>query len=219
MRAAGWLPAHLGASSQQPAPAGRAHEVAILRHRVEGPPHLGRHAARRHHRLAGRALSLAADAQRRVRGGRARLGLRSASHPGGPARGGGARARSARVRGGERHDAAQARGRRALRDRGTVRQHARRTGRADRGLLDGRGSRGRSPGGAARRPRRRWHRGRFPELRSRTHGSSRAAGAGRPTSRAPISSSTRPPSGTKSSSSSVRGRRSSTSRIRRPRRP
>ena len=53
--------------------------------------------------------------------------------------------------------------------------------------------------------------------RSRRHGSSRGEERGRRTSRTPISSSTRPRSATRCSSSCAPGRRSSTSRTRRPR--
>ena len=97
--------------------------AARLRLRMIG----GAHAARRAARRPGRALALAADAERRVRGARARLGVRRARRRAGAARGRGARARGARLRRRERDDPAQDAPSRALCDEadGDVGQHAR----------------------------------------------------------------------------------------------
>ena len=174
--------------------------------------------ARRHHRLAGRALALAADAERRLRGARARLGIRAAADAARAARRRPSGSRRARLRRRERDDAAQARGRAALRDRCALGEHARRPGRPGRRLDDGRRDSRRAPTeklrwSSATAARRRHSREALPQ-RTPVLAADRLA-AGRRAAR--TSSSTQPPHATRCSSRSARARRSSISRTRRPR--
>ena len=141
-------------------------------------------------RLADVALALAADAERRVRSARARLGLRTAPHASRAAWRRSPRACRRGLRRRERDDPAQGGGDRALRRAGRVRrarrlrQHARDRGRAGARLIDGRACgdvADRGVGKTRARPRdrrrRESRRGRAGG-RGRRRGRRRAAGPG-----------------------------------------
>src|SRR5581483_6571290 len=98
------------------------------------------HQARRADRQPGRAVAVAGDAERSVRGAGARLGVPAPARGGGPGRRRDPRARRPRLRRRERDRAVQGRGGAPRRRRPRLRQRARRPGRARRRPLDGRGS-------------------------------------------------------------------------------